>query len=135
MGRTITKAGFDLGLVTLNGDAMLEFYRDVVGLEFEATMVLEAIGIARMDRLRCNDSVLKLVTPTTDVPAGVGGGIAGCTGMRYLTIAVDDIDAAVADCVAAGAPVVWPLREVRPGVSIAMVEDPDGNWLEFIHER
>ncbi len=55
--------------------------------------------------------------------------------MRYLTIAVDDIDAAVADCVAAGAPVVWPLREVRPGVSIAMVEDPDGNWLEFIRER
>ena len=135
MGRTITKAGFDLGIVTNNGDAMLEFYRDVVGLEFEATMVLEAIGIARMDRLRCNDSVLKLVTPTTDVPAGVGGGIEGCTGMRYLTIAVDDIDAAVADCVAAGAPVVWPLREVRPGVSIAMVEDPDGNWLEFIHER
>ena len=70
MARTITKAGFDLGLVTNNGDAMLEFYRDVVGLEFEATLVLEAIGIARMDRLLCNDSVLKLVTPTTDVPAG-----------------------------------------------------------------
>ncbi len=133
MARTITKPGFDLGIVTTNGDAMLEFYRDVVGLEFEATMKLEAVGIARMDRLRCNDSVLKLVTATSDVPSGVGGGIEGCTGMRYFTIAVDDVAAAVADCEAAGAPLVWTPREIRPGVTIAMVEDPDGNWVEFIH--
>ena len=132
MARTITKAGFDVGLVTKNGDAMLEFYRDVVGLEFEATLALEASGIARMDRLLCNDSVLKLVTPTTDVPAGPGGGIAGCTGLRYVTITVDDVYAAAADCEAAGAPVVWPPLERRPGVTIAMVEDPDGNWVEFI---
>ena len=132
MARTIAKAGFDLGVVTTNGDAMLEFYRDVVGLEFEATMAMEALGIARMDRLRCNDSTLKLVTPTTDVPAGKGGGIPGCTGLRYLTINVDDVEAAVADCEDAGAPIVWPPQEARPGVKIAMVEDPDGNWLEFI---
>ena len=132
MARTITKAGFDVGLVTKNGDAMLEFYRDVVGLEFEATLALEASGIARMDRLLCNDSVLKLVTPTTDVPAGPGGGIAGCAGLRYVTITVDDVYAAAADCEAASAPVVWPPRERRPGVTIAMVEDPDGNWVEFI---
>ena len=132
MSRTIAKPGLDLGIVTNNGDAMLEFYRDVVGLEFEATMKLEALGIARMDRLRCNDSVLKLVTATSDVPTGTGGGLEGCTGLRYFTITVDDIAAAVADCEAAGASVVWPLLEARPGVTIAMVEDPDGNWVEFI---
>ena len=126
------QGGFDLGLVTNNGDAMLEFYRDVVGLEFEATLVLEAIGIARMDRLLCNDSVLKLVTPTTDVPAGPGGGMTGGTGMRYFTLTVDDIEAAVADCEAAGAPVVWPPQESRPGVTIAMVEDPTATGVEFI---
>lgn len=132
MGRTIAKPGLDLGIVTNNGDAMLEFYRDVVGLEFEATMKLEAVGISRMDRLRCNDSVLKLVTTTGDVPASTGGGLEGCTGLRYFTITVDDIAAAVADCEAAGRSIVWPLLEVRPGVTIAMVEDPDGNWVEFI---
>ncbi len=132
MSRTIAKPGLDLGIVTNNGDAMLEFYRDVVGLAYEATMRLEALGIARMDRLRCNDSVLKLVTATSDVPAGVGGGLEGGTGLRYFTITVDDIAAAVADCEAAGAPVVWPQAEARPGVTIAMVEDPDGNWVEFI---
>ena len=132
MARTITKPGLDLGIVTNNGDAMLEFYRDVVGLEFEATMKLEAVGIARMDRLRCNDSVLKLVTATSEVPPGAGGGLEGGTGMRYFTIAVDDVAAAVADCEAAGTPIAWPLLEIRPGVTIAMVEDPDGNWVEFI---
>ena len=132
MAANITKAGVDLGIVTNNGDAMLEFYRDVVGLEFEATLALEAIGIARMDRLLCNDSVLKLVTPTTDVPPGPGGGMAACTGLRYFTLSVDDVQAAVAECEAAGAPVVWPPTESRPGVTIAMVEDPDGNWVEFI---
>ena len=132
MSRTIAKPGLDLGIVTNNGDAMLEFYRDVVGLEFEATMKLEAVGISRMDRLRCNDSVLKLVTTTADVPASTGGGLEGCTGLRYFTITVDDIAAAVADCEAAGRSIVWPLLEVRPGVTIAMVEDPDGNWVEFI---
>lgn len=133
MARTITKPGFDLGIVTNNGDAMLEFYRDVVALEYEATMKLEAVGIARMDRLRCNDSVLKLVTLEADVSEGTPGGLEGCTGMRYFTIAVDDVAAAVADCEAAGAPVMWTPQEIRPGVTIAMVEDPDGNWVEFIH--
>jgi hypothetical protein len=23
-------------------------------------------------------------------------------------------------------------REIRPGTSIAIVEDPDGNWVEFL---
>ena len=132
MARTITKPGIDLGIVTTNGDAMLEFYRDVVGLEFEATLALEAIGIARMDRLLCNDSVLKLVTLTSDVPAGPAGGMTACTGLRYFTVSVDDVEAAVAGCAAAGAPVVWPATESRPGVTIGMVEDPDGNWVEFI---
>ncbi len=132
MAVTITKAGLDLGIVTTNGDAMLEFYRDVIGLEFEATLAMEAIGIARMDRLLCNDSVLKLVTLTTDVAADPAAGMNGCTGLRYFTLSVDDVQAAVAGCEAAGAPVVWPPTQSRPGVTISMVEDPDGNWVEFI---
>jgi len=33
---------------------------------------------------------------------------------------------------AAGHKIAWPRTEVRPGVIIGMVEDPDGNWVEFI---
>jgi len=33
---------------------------------------------------------------------------------------------------AAGQKIVRPRTEVRPGVVIGMVEDSDGNWVEFI---
>jgi hypothetical protein len=25
-----------------------------------------------------------------------------------------------------------PITEIRPGIEIAIVEDPDGNWVEFL---
>ena len=35
-------------------------------------------------------------------------------------------------CQAAGVTITVPESEIRPGVSIGMVEDPDGNWVEFV---
>jgi predicted enzyme related to lactoylglutathione lyase len=35
-------------------------------------------------------------------------------------------------CGAAGYKVVVPPREIRTGISISIVEDPDGNWVEFL---
>ena len=32
----------------------------------------------------------------------------------------------------AGRTIVVPEREIRPGIRIAIVEDPDGNWVEFL---
>ena len=37
-------------------------------------------------------------------------------------------------CVAADAVIIWDRREARPGVVVGMVEDPDGNWVEFIEK-
>lgn len=44
---------------------------------------------------------------------------------------MNDIAAAVETCRAAGVKIAIPVTELRPGVTIAMVEDPDGNWVEF----
>ena len=77
MSNSFTKGGFDLGIVTTNGDEMLRFYRDVVGLEFEATVNMEALGVAAMHRVWANESLLKIVVPTKEVPAGPGGGMMG----------------------------------------------------------
>ena len=35
-------------------------------------------------------------------------------------------------CEDAGYKVAVKVREARPGVTIGMVEDPDGNWVEFV---
>ena len=45
---------------------------------------------------------------------------------------INNLDEVLDAVSAAGHKIVWPRREVRPGVVIAMVEDPDGNWVEFI---
>jgi catechol 2,3-dioxygenase-like lactoylglutathione lyase family enzyme len=45
---------------------------------------------------------------------------------------VTNLDALVESCRAGGHRVRVEPTEVRPGVTIAIVEDPDGNWVEFL---
>jgi catechol 2,3-dioxygenase-like lactoylglutathione lyase family enzyme len=131
MGIQLGKPSIDLGIITTNGDAMLAFYRDVIGLKVQGQMPMPG-GKGTMHRLLCGDSLIKLVVvpeiPAPAVPGGIGGG----AGYRYWTITVSNLTEMVANCAAAGAAVVWTEREIRPGVKIAMVADPDGNWVEFL---
>ena len=53
-------------------------------------------------------------------------------GYRYWTMRVSNLSEVMAECEAAGAEIVVPVTEVRPGVTIGMVTDPDGNWVEFV---
>jgi len=85
-----------------------------------------------MHRVWANESLLKIVVPTKDVSAGPKGGMMGASGMRYFTLSVPNVQTALDACADAGAPIIWDRREVRPGVVVGMVEDPDGNWVEFI---
>jgi catechol 2,3-dioxygenase-like lactoylglutathione lyase family enzyme len=90
-------------------------------------------GGGTMHRLLCGDSLIKLVVPAKAPPANAPpGGIPGATGYRYWTISVSNISDVVAACREAGRNVVVPEREIRPGIRIAIVEDPDGNWVEFL---
>ncbi len=131
MAITTTKPGIDLGIITSNGEAMLGFYRDVLGLKVQGQMPMPG-GSGTMHRLLCGDSLIKLVvvpgTPTPAAPGGIGGG----AGYRYWTISVPNLTEMVKSCSEAGVTMVWPEREIRPGVRIAMVADPDGNWVEFL---
>ena len=128
---SIAKESIDLGLVTDNIDAMTAFYRDILGLELEA--VLDMGGGTTMTRLKCGTTIIKLLRPRAVPEAGnPPGGLAGGRGIRYFTICVDNLEEAVADCRAADCPVPVSIREVRPGITIAMIEDPDGNWVELL---
>lgn len=129
MGVQLAKASIDLGIVTTNGPAMLAFYRDVLGFKYLREM---PTGGGVMHQMMCGDSMIKLVVmpqvPLTAAP----GGIQGAAGYRYWTMTVTNITEIVQSCVAAGAKVAVKERELRPGVKIAIVEDPDGNWVEFL---
>jgi predicted enzyme related to lactoylglutathione lyase len=90
-------------------------------------------GGMHMHRLQCGSSVLKVVVLSREARAhSTPGGIGRATGFRYVTIKVDDIAAALATCAAAGVNVPIPVTDLRPGVQIAMIEDPDGNWVELL---
>ena len=133
MGVKIVKEAIDLGIVTTNGDEMLKFYRDVLGFRDDGDISAEQIGIKVMHRLWFGQSLIKIVVPVDDpgTPPAPGG-LSGGTGYRYWTMTIDNLDEVLSAVEAAGQKVVWPRTEVRPGVSVGMVEDPDGNWVEFI---
>jgi len=86
-----------------------------------------------MRRLLCGTSTIKIVSLRKPPAATAApGGIGGSTGYRYWTISVSNIAQLVADCEQAGRVVAVPVTELAPGITIAIVEDPDGNWVEFL---
>ena len=131
MSLDFASRAIDLGIVTANADAMVGFYRDLLGFEEEPSTPFPMGGT--MYRLWCGDSLIKIVAPdnppSTQAPSGA---IADATGYRYWTIRVNNVEEVMAKCGAAGVQIVVPMREARPGVTIAIVADPDGNLLEFV---
>ena len=130
----LAKQSIDLGIVVRDGDAMLSFYRDTLGLAHVADIPLPAaLPAGTMHRLACGETVLKLLR-LDDPPsaANPSGGIPTAAGIRYFTIIVDNLGDTVDAIAAAGTPVVLPVTEVRPGVTVAFLEDPDGNWVELV---
>ena len=131
MGAQLAKDAIDLGIVVKDKDSALKFYRDTLGFEFveETDMGHGTL----MQRLNCGNTLIKLLTfAETPEASAPPGGIVGGTGYRYWTIFVSNLEELVAEVRAAGYSVPWDIREIRPGVTIAMVEDPDGNWVELI---
>jgi glyoxylase I family protein len=130
MSVSLTKDSIDLGIVTNDAVASIAFYRDVLGFEDLGEFPMPG---GTMQRLQCGTSTIKIVSlkrPPEATPAP--GGIGGATGYRYWTISVSNLAEIVAKCEAAGVNVAIPITELRPGITIAMVEDPDGNWVEFL---
>ena len=127
----LTKESIDLGIVTTQPEAMLAFYRDELGFVEEPSVPFPAGGT--MHRLHCGTSLIKIVAPTKDpAEAAPPGPIPRATGLRYWTISVSNLEAAVGVCSEKGRKIVVPPTEVRPGTTIAIIEDPDGNWVELL---
>jgi predicted enzyme related to lactoylglutathione lyase len=133
MGLQLTKDSIDLGIVIKDSEAMLKFYRDTLGLEHAADTPMG--GGTVMHRLMCGTTMIKLVNHNKELPAAAApGGIQGATGYRYWTISVSNLEEVTKTIEDAGYKVVVSPREIRPGVSISIVEDPEGNWVEFLKQ-
>lgn len=134
MGVELAKAGVDLGIVISDSERSLAFYCGLLGLEHVADMPMPIGGGGTMHRVQCGDSLLKLIALTDTPPAAPGGGIPGALGFRYLTLIVSNLDEIAEQSTEAGVTVAVPVTTIREGVRIMIVEDPDGNWVEFVEQ-
>lgn len=132
MAVQLAKSAIDLGIVITDSEKALAFYVGILGFEHTADTPMPIGGGGTMHRLMCGDSMIKLVNLTNTPQAAAPGGIPGATGMRYFTMQVTNLTEMMAACADAGVTVAVPESEIRPGTSIGMVEDPDGNWVEFV---
>jgi len=131
MALQITKDSIDLGIITLDAEPMLKFYRDTLGLAADGEMAMPGGG--QMTRLACGTTTLKIVVNGKTPPAQAApGGIGGATGFRYFTISVSNLKEATTDCADAGYKIAVPATEIRAGITISIIEDPDGNWVELL---
>lgn len=118
----------EIGIVTNNVEAMLHYYREVLGLPYREH--IEYPG-GSQHRFACGDSVVKLVSWDQPAKEMRSGDPKLATGMRYISLAVANLRQVVAEVRAAGFPVPTDVTEFGPSFGFAFVEDPDGNWIEL----
>ena len=128
MGMQAAKNCVDIGIIVKDIGKSLAFYGDLLGLEKIQEI---PVWFGMMHRMAFGDSFVKLIDPKEAPPPGETG-LMGALGFRYLTFQVTNIDGIYAACEAAGVPIETPKQEFMPGVTIAMVRDPDGNVVEFV---
>jgi catechol 2,3-dioxygenase-like lactoylglutathione lyase family enzyme len=118
-----------VGLTVGDIDASRAFLTEVLGFGQGSIEAVPSLGTDKHE-FSAGATTLKL-WQIDDLDAHTGP-IQDYAGIRYLTTAVDDIDAVLSRARDAGRNVpVGPL-EIVPGVNIAIVEDPDGNWFELV---
>lgn len=124
----------DVGVIVEDMERSLVFYRDLLGLPVVAEVNTSLIGKGLMVQLKHGASLIKLVQMEEAPSAETETGIATTFGYRYITLMVEDMDAVLAKLEPGDVPVALPVTTLGNGAKIYMVEDPDGNIVEFVQE-
>lgn len=130
MGIELSKPTIDIGIVTPDVEASASFYGGVLGFEKLPDVQMDGFIIRRF---QVGDCVLKMLQfdqpPAQRTPTG---GLGDVTGIRYWTVSVTNLDPILEKVRAAGRTIVEGPTEVRPGVNIVLIADPDGNIVELV---
>jgi catechol 2,3-dioxygenase-like lactoylglutathione lyase family enzyme len=123
-----------IGIVPRDLARSVAFYRDALGIPQTATLPVMEGRVLHLFAVPGGDlKLLELPVDHAALPPAPAGPFHAATGMRWLTLDVDDLDAVAARC--ADRPWQLPVTELRPGLRVAIVEDPDGNAVELVERR
>lgn len=125
------KDSLDLGIIVSDIKASLNFYQNVLGLQFIGET---PVWFGTMHRLRFGSSDFKLIDPNKQPPKGPAG-LENQLGFRYVTFVIKNLSKLCEELRTKGIEFAVPEKEMRPGVRIAMVKDPDGNIVEFVERK
>ncbi|UGQ12675.1 VOC family protein [Yinghuangia sp. ASG 101] len=127
----MTLRRIEIGLVSTDS-TLADYYAAV--FELEVLPAVEA-GSGTVHRLQGPGALIKIMVPTEPpTPATPVTPFIATTGLRYLTLAVTDLDATLARAKAHNGTVQLGPLEISPGLRIALLQDPDGNTTELVHE-
>lgn len=134
MTARVTDAGVDIGVVTTNLEPMVIFYRDVLGFAPAGELSLPNGDV--LYKFGCGASCMKILHTQRESPVvPPGREIPAAIGYRWATYWVTNIAEVVAECEAAGSALPLPIRVNTLGNLVAIVEDPDGNLVEFVESQ
>ena len=127
----MTLQRLETGIVSTD-TARVAFYAEVFGLE---AIEPDVYPTGALYRLVIPGGFVKVFVPAeTPAPGPTSERFTDLTGIRYFTAHVDDLDGVVERATARGGTVVMPAFELRPGVRLAIITDPDGNTIEVAEE-
>jgi glyoxylase I family protein len=129
----LTNPQLDIGLVSADIAGPTRFYHDVLGFPLAGSVGIPNVG--QVTRFQVGNSILRVLVPIAAPVRSRGeGGFSGTVGIGYLALKIGNLAEIVDRVAAAGFAVTVPIRTLRPGVQVALVEDADGNTVELMEE-
>jgi len=138
-------APFEMGICVDDLENMIAFYGDVLGFKLISKIDVPAdksneagftSGGYTIVRMQTNyGERIKLVRPMTSPnPRTSGKEVLSKKGNVFLTFIVEDLKLTVSRIKDADAPIrtQGSIMEVRDGVFLSIIDDPEGNHLEFV---
>lgn len=128
----MTLRNLEAGFVSADG-RLVEFFTDV--FQLEAMAPIEA-GPGTLHRFPIDGAVLKVMVPKqTPVATEPVSPFFAASGLRYLTLTVDDLDGLLERAGVAGGQLRHGPSELGGGARIAILEDVEGNAYELVEVR
>ena len=130
-GSNLASEAIDVGIVTSNGLLMLDFYENILGLKKEGEIPFEGLGI--VNKFIIGSGYIKvLVLEDKAKFENKIGDFKTVSGIRYLTIHLLNLNDFITNCLSNAVFVATEPIEIRPGVNVAVINDPDGNMIELM---